>query len=146
MPTPPTATTQNQCRPARKKSAVQTIATSIVWPKSGSRISGTIVSGSRTKDRILAGIAVGPFRPPSVKAQAARTTNAGLMNSDGWRPKIQRRAPLTSAPNMSARMMSANERMNATSAARRMWRGDRNEVAIISAAVGTSISACRSTK
>ena len=68
------------------------------------------------------------------------------MNSDGWRPKIQRRAPLTSAPNISARMISANETTNTTSAARRTWRGDRNEVAIISAAVGTSISACRSTK
>ena len=76
-----------------------------------------------------------------MKAQAARTTNAGLMNSDGWRPKIQRRAPLTSAPNISARMMSANDTANVSSAARRTWRGDRNEVAIISAAVGTSISA-----
>ena len=66
-----------------KKSAAQTIETSIVWPKSGSRISGAIVSGSSRNERILAGTAVGPVRPPSVNAQAARTTNAGLMNSDG---------------------------------------------------------------
>ena len=94
----------------------------------------------------MAGIAVGPVRPPSVKAQAARTTKAGLMNSEGCRPKIQRRAPLTSAPNMSARMMSANDTANVSNAARRTCRGDRNEVAIISAAVGISIKAWRLTK
>ena len=33
-------TTQNQCRPAMKNSDAQTIDTSIVWPKSGSMISG----------------------------------------------------------------------------------------------------------
>ena len=48
-------------------------------------------------------------RPPSVNAQAARMTKAGLMNSDGCRPKIQRREPFTSAPNISAAMISANE-------------------------------------
>ena len=42
-----------------KNSAAQTIETSMVWPKSGSRISGAMVSGSRTNDRILAGSAVG---------------------------------------------------------------------------------------
>ena len=94
--------------------------------------------GSSRKDRSFAGIAVGPVRPPSVKAQAARTTNAGLMNSEGCRPKIQRLAPLTSAPNMSARMMSANDTANVSNAARRTCRGERNEVAIISAAVGIS--------
>ena len=97
--------------------------------------------GRSRKDRSFAGIAVGPVRPPSVKAQAARTTNAGLMNSDGCRPKIQRLAPLTSAPNMSARMMSANDTANVSNAARRTCRGERNEVAIISAAVGISIKA-----
>ena len=105
-----------------------------------------MVSGRSRKDRSFAEIAVGPVRPPSVNAQAARTTNAGLMNSDGWRPKIHRRAPFTSAPNMSARMMSANDTTNVTSAARRTCRGDRNEVAIISAAVGISIKAWRLTK
>ena len=35
-------TTQNQCSPAMKNSAAQTSETSIVWPKSGWRISGTI--------------------------------------------------------------------------------------------------------
>ena len=42
--------------------------------------------------------------------------------------------------------MSANDTANVSSAARRTCRGDRNEVAIISAAVGTSISAWRLTK
>ncbi len=102
--------------------------------------------GSSRKDRSFAQIAVGPVRPPSVKAQAASTTNAGLMNSDGWRPKIQRLAPLTSAPNMSARMMSANDTAKVSNAARRTCRGERNEVAIISAAVGSSIKAWRLTK
>src|SRR5271165_6599606 len=145
-PSPPTATTQNQCSPARKKSEVHTTATSIVWPKSGSRMSGAMVSGSSRKDSNFAGSAVGPLRPPSVKAQAARTTKAGLMNSEGCRPKIQRRAPLTSAPYMSARRMSRNDTTNSSNAARRTWRGVRNEVAIINAAVGISMRACRSTK
>ena len=40
--------------------------------------------------------------PPSENSQAARMTKAGLTNSEGWMPMpasmIQRRAPLTSAP------------------------------------------------
>ena len=39
-----------------------------------------MASGNRTNERILAGIAVGPFRPPSVKAQAASTTKAGVFD------------------------------------------------------------------
>jgi hypothetical protein len=66
-----------------KNSEAQTIDTSIVCPKSGSRISGTIVKGNSTKDNIRAQMAVGVFAPASVKAQAARTTKAGLMNSEG---------------------------------------------------------------
>ena len=61
-------------------------------------------------------------------------TKAGLMNSEGWTPKIQRREPLTSAPNISARTISAMLTAKTISAARRMWRGDRNEVATISSA------------
>ena len=61
-PSPPTPTTQNQCNPAMKNSEAQTIDTSIVCPKSGSRISGTIVRGSRTKDKKRASRAVGVLR------------------------------------------------------------------------------------
>ena len=66
-----------------KNSDAQTIDTSMVWPKSGSMIRGTMVAGRIRKDRIFASGAVDVLRPPSVNAQAARTTKAGLMNSDG---------------------------------------------------------------
>ena len=66
-----------------KNSAAQTSETSMVWPKSGCRISGTMVSGSSRKARTLPASAGAPARPPSEKAQAARMTKAGLMNSDG---------------------------------------------------------------
>ena len=86
-------------------------------------------------------MAVAPVRPPSVKAHAASTTNAGLMNSEGCSPKIQRLAPFTSAPNISARMIRASDTTKVSNAARRTCRGERKEVAIISAAVGISIKA-----
>ena len=47
-------TTQNQCSPAMKNSAAQTTEISIVWPKSGCMISGTMVSGSSRNARTLA--------------------------------------------------------------------------------------------
>jgi hypothetical protein len=46
-------------------------------------------------------------------------TKAGLMNSDGCTPMIQRREPLISAPNSSARTISARLTANTISAARR---------------------------
>ena len=117
-----------------KNSAAQTSEISIVWPKSGCRISGTIVIGSSAKARISAGSFGAEARPPSVKAQAARITKAGLMNSEGCSPKIQRREPLTSAPNSSAATISAMLTTKRISAARRTWRGERNEVATSSSA------------
>ena len=111
-PTPPAPnrpSTQNQCSPAMKNSAPQTTEISIVWPKSGCRISGTIVTGRIRSDSARASPLGAPSRPPSVNAQAASTTKAGLMNSDGCTPMIQRREPLTSAPNISAATISANE-------------------------------------
>ena len=68
-------------------------------------------------------------RAPSEKAQAARTTKAGFTNSDGWMPKIQRLAPLTSWPNKSVATISTMPTIKTTRAARRTWRGDRKEVA-----------------
>ena len=93
MPMPPTPKTQTHRNPAMKNRPTQTSETSIVWPKSGSRMSGMIVAGSSSSAMRLPG---SRSRPPSAKAQAARTTKQGFMNSDGWTPKIQRRAPLTS--------------------------------------------------
>ena len=57
-PTTPDAAepaTQNQCSPAMKNSAAQTSEISIVWPKSGCRISGTMVSGSSSSAMRLPG-------------------------------------------------------------------------------------------
>ena len=54
-PTPPRPTTQNQCSPAMKNSAAQTSEISMVWPKSGCSISGTIVSGSSSRASRLPG-------------------------------------------------------------------------------------------
>ena len=124
-----------------KNSDAQTSEISIVWPKSGCRISGTMVMGSSAKASSFAGSFGAAGLPPSVKAQAASTTKAGLMNSDGCSPKIQRREPFTSAPNSSAATISVMLTRNSTSAARRTWRGDRNDVATSRIAVGPSNSA-----
>ena len=66
-----------------------------------------------------AGRAILAPSPASAKAQAARMTKAGLMNSDGCRPKIQRFEPFTSTPYLSANRISASDTTNATSPARR---------------------------
>ncbi len=71
-----------------KNSAAQTSEISMVWPKSGCRISGTMVTGSSSSASVLPGTS--RRLAPSEKAQAARITKAGLTNSDGWMPKIQR--------------------------------------------------------
>ena len=68
-------------QPAMKNSAAQTSDRSMVWPKSGCRISGTIVNGRSSTARRLPGTSA--RLPPSAKAQAARTTKAGFINSDG---------------------------------------------------------------
>ncbi len=107
-----------------KNKAAQTTEISMVWPKSGSRISGTIVSGSTSRATALPTSVGAPTRPPSAKAQAAITTNAGLTNSDGCTPPIHRREPLTSTPNISASTTSAiaideDDQRRAAHAARR---------------------------
>ena len=124
-----------------KNSAAQTTETSIVWPKSGSRISGTMVTGSSSSANSLPASVGAPTRPPSAKAQAHSTTNAGLTNSDGCTPAIQRREPLTSTPNISAATTSARLMAKTISAVRRTPRGVRNETPIITAAEGASSSA-----
>ena len=140
-PTPPSPTTQNQCSPAMKNSAAQTSEISIVWPKSGCRISGTMVSGrSRSASSVAAARRGAPARLPR-RPRRRGSTKAGLTNSDGWMPKIQRREPLTScAEQQRGDDQRHADRRRASSAARRTWRGDRNEVATSSAADGISNS------
>ena len=75
-------------------------------------------------------------RAPSEKAQAASTTKAGLTNSDGCTPKIHRLAPFTSTPKRMAAMTSVMPMQKTSNAARRTWRGDRKDVAIISMRAG----------
>ena len=87
-----------------KNSVAQTTLSSMVWPKSGCRISGTTVMGSSTMAIRLPGTSL--RRAPSENAQAARITKAGLTNSLGCTPKIQRLEPFTSWPNTSATMIS----------------------------------------
>jgi hypothetical protein len=79
-------------------SVAQTSEISMVCPKSGCRMSGTMVAGRMTKASALAINLGAPGRDPSAKAQEASTTNAGFRNSEGCRPKIQRFEPFTSAP------------------------------------------------
>ena len=90
------------------------------------------------------------LRVDSANSQEIRITKAGLTNSDGWMltpaSTIQRRAPFTSAPNTSVAAVRARQTMKTTSARRRIWRGDRNETAIITRKAGARYIACRLTK
>ena len=90
------------------------------------------------------------LRVDSANSHAIRITKAGLRNSDGWMltpaSTIQRRAPFTSAPNTSVAAVIASATTNTTSASRRIWRGDRNEAAIITSKVGARYIAWRFTK
>ena len=84
---------------------------------------------------------------PSENSQAARTTKAGLRNSEGWMPsRSQRRAPFTSAPKQQRRddQRNRDEEDDQRDAADRC--GDRKETAIITAKAGTRNSTCRLTK
>ncbi len=105
-----------------------------------------MVNGNSRNANARAASAGDAERPPSAKAQAQSTTKAGLTNSDGCTPAIQRREPFTSTPNASARTISAMLTTKTISAARRTWRGERKDVAIISAAAGATNAACRLTK
>ena len=127
-------------------SAAHTSEISMVWPKSGCRMSGTIVAGSNRKAMARAINLGAPGRAPSASAQAVSTMKAGLMNSEGCRPSIQRREPFTSAPNISAAKISARLTANMINAARRTWRGARNDDATSRTAVGGASKAWRLTK
>ncbi len=59
---------------------------------------------------------------------------------------IQRRAPFTSAPTNSVATTIAKLTMNTMRATRRIWRGDRNDVAIMMKTDGTRYMTWRSTK
>ena len=59
---------------------------------------------------------------------------------------IQRRAPFTSAPNTSVAAVRPRKTMKTTSDTRRIWRGVRNEIAIITRKAGARYIACRFTK
>ena len=124
--------------PARKNSALQTSAISIVWPKSGCSTSPVMASSSSASAKVFAGIS--GRRADSPNSHAMRMTKAGLRNSDGWilipSKTIQRRAPLTSAPNCSVAATNARLTKKTMTASRRMWRGGRNEVANITASAG----------
>ncbi len=63
-------------------------------------------------------------------------TKAGLMNSLGWMPKIQRFEPFTSWPNSRATTIRAMPSTKVSKAARRTSRGDKNEVASSTAMAG----------
>ncbi len=89
-------------------------------------------------------------RERSAKSQAQTTTKAGFMNSDGWTlsgPKsIQRRAPFTSMPKNSAITITTSAPASMMIDMRRTPRGERSEVASITAMEGNRKSACRLTK
>ena len=137
-PTPPSPTTQNQCSPAMKNSAAQTSEISMVWPKSGCRISGTMVIGSSSSARMLPGTS--RRLAPSEKAQAARITKAGLTNSEGWMPKIQRGRPSPRGRTAARRRSAPCQHEQAAGRRGAMSRGDRNEVAQTAGAPGSGTS------
>ena len=80
------ADTQNQCSPAMKNSAHQTIEISIVWPKSGCRMRSEAAAPRRRKARMLPGTSL--RLTLSENSQAVSTTKEGLRNSEGWMPRI----------------------------------------------------------
>ena len=79
---PARPSTQTSRMPARKNSAPQTSATSMVWPKSGCSTSTVTTTSSSASAMVLAGIS--GRRADSPNSQAIRITKAGLRNSEGW--------------------------------------------------------------
>ncbi len=63
------------------------------------------------------------------------------MNSEGWIEKlpmeIHRRAPFTSIPKNSAKIIISRETISMMTATRRTWRGDRKDRPIMIASDGT---------
>jgi hypothetical protein len=90
------------------------------------------------------------LRVDSANSQDTRITNAGLRNSDGWMftpaSTIQRRAPFTSAPTTSVANVKASATRNTANDRRRIWRGVRNDTAMMTSSVGARYIACRFTK
>ncbi len=108
--------------PAMKNSAAQTAVISEVWPTSGWSTSGVTVAPSSSMASRFAGIS--GRLALSAKSQAARTTKAGLRNSEGCRPMpakfSQRRAPLISAPMKRVATTRTSAPRKATKARRRI--------------------------
>ena len=121
--------TQITRMPAMKNSALHTITTSMVWPKSGWMTSSVTTVRSIISEMRLAGMS-GRFED-SPNSQATRMTKAGLRNSDGWilTPKMisQRLAPLISAPNTGVSATRIRLTIKTASDRRRIWFGLRKE-------------------
>jgi hypothetical protein len=131
--------------PDMKNSAPHTIRINSVWPKSGSSTSSATTTSSAPSASEVAGIS--GRRVDSENSQATSTTKAGFANSDAWMLmpaiEIQRREPLTSAPNTSVAASSTTLIANMISAERRTCRGEKNETPIITANAGRMNSTCR---
>ena len=145
---PPRPTTQISRMPAMKNNAPHTSEISMVWPKSGCSTSTPTTPSSSSSENVVAGIS--GLRAVSANSQDVRITKDGLRNSDGWMltpaRTIQRRAPFTSAPTNSVATTSAKLTMKTTRASLRIWRGDRNDIASMTAIAGTRYSTWRWTK
>ena len=132
-----------------KNSAPQAMATSMVWPKSGSATSSAATMASRMSGEDVAGnVAAGASSRRT--ARRTTTTKAGFMNSDGCseRPArlSQRRAPLTSTPTNSVASISTMRDGEHDQRRAPRLRGDRSEVAIITASAGKKKATWRLTK
>ncbi|MNT48448.1 hypothetical protein D3C72_1852290 [compost metagenome] len=125
--------------PAMKNMPPQTTDVRIVWPKSGWAIRSAATMPKVMMAKRLPGIS--GWRARSAKSHAQTMTKAGFMNSDGWIEKvpmeIQRRAPLTSMPKNSAKIIISSEAISMMTATRRTWRGDRKERPTMIASDGT---------
>ena len=103
-------TTQNECRPATKKSPPQTMAISMVWPKSGCSISGTMVAGRSAIGEERARHVAPPRalrEGPGGEDHEGGLHEFGRLQAEAGRTAIQRCAPLISGPKCSARRQSA---------------------------------------
>ena len=144
----PSDTTHFHGIPARKNSAHQTMAISMVWPKSGCATSGATTMASSSTANSLPGSS--GRLPPSANRNAVRITNAGFRNSAGCTdtPRIdsQRRAPLASSPRNNVAMVAMSMTTNRISATRRTLRLGRNDTATITQSAGMAKKAWRMTK
>ena len=111
----------------------------MVCPKSGSSTKSDTSDSSSASAIDVAGIS--GRLVDSANSHAASTTKAGLADSEAWMLTpinvIQRRDPLTSGPINSVARISTTLTANTISALRRIWRGDRNDTAIITMKEGS---------